>query len=184
MSLFSDIKEVKRKDPAARSSIEILFTYSGMHAVWIYRVAHLFWKIKLKFIARVISQIGRFLTNVEIHPGAQIGKNFVIDHGAGIVIGETAQIGNNVLMYHQVTLGGTGNECGKRHPSICDEVMIAAGAKILGNIKVGAFAKIGANAVVLKDVPPYATAVGMPARIIEGEKITEEDCSLVSKEKK
>jgi serine O-acetyltransferase len=122
---------------------------------------------------------------VDIHPGAQIGEKFIIDHGTGIVIGETAVIGNNVLMYHGVTLGGTGNDSSnKRHPSICDNVMIAAGAKILGNIRVGVGAKVGANTVVLKDIPPYSTAVGMPARIIEGKKILDEECSLISKERK
>lgn len=182
MGMRSDIKTLKAKDPAARHTLEILLTHSGLHAVWYYRVAHLLWKIKLKTIARIISNIARILTGVEIHPAAQIGKNFIIDHGTGVVIGETTVIGKNVLMYHGVTLGGTGNDSDhKRHPSICDNVMIAAGAKILGNIKIGLNAKIGANSVVLKDVPPYATAVGMPARIIEGNKITEDDCSLVAK---
>ena len=185
MSIWSDIKTLKQKDPAARHSLDILLTHNGMHAVWNYRIARFFWKIKLKLLARLISNFGRFVTGVEIHPGAQIGKNFVIDHGTGIVIGETTIIGNNVLIYHGVTLGGTGNDWKvKRHPSLCDNVMIAAGAKILGDIKIGLNAKVGANAVVLKDVPPYATAVGMPARIIEGDKITEEDCSLLSKEVK
>ena len=183
MGMRSDIKTLKRKDPAARHTLDILLTHSGLHAVWYYRISHFFWTIRLKMIARIISNIARFLTGVEIHPAAQIGKNFIIDHGTGTVIGETTIIGNNVLIYHGVTLGGTGNDSGKkRHPSICDDVMIAAGAKILGDIKIGNKAKIGANAVVLKDVPPYATAVGMPARIIEGEQITEEECSLVSKE--
>lgn len=184
MGMKSDIKNLKAKDPAARHTLEILLTHSGLHAVWFYRVAHFFWQIKLKMIARMISNTGRFFTSVEIHPGASIGKRFIIDHGTGIVIGETAVIGNDVLMYHQVTLGGTGNDSEhKRHPSICDGVMIAAGAKILGNIKIGYKAKVGANSVVLRDVPPYATAVGMPARIIEGKVLTEEECSLISKEK-
>jgi serine O-acetyltransferase len=182
MGIKSDIQTLKRKDPAARHTLEILLTHSGLHAVWYYRVSHFLWKIKLKLLARIVSNFARFLTGVEIHPGASIGKNFIIDHGTGVVIGETAEIGSNVLMYHQVTLGGTGNDSDhKRHPSICDDVMIAAGAKILGNIRVGIGAKIGANAVVLKDVPPYATAVGMPARFIEGKKLTEHECSLASK---
>ena len=184
MSLRSDIKTLKRKDPAARHTLEILLTHSGLHAVWHYRIAHFLWKMKFKTLARIVSSLSRFLTGVEIHPAAKIGKNFIIDHGTGVVIGETTVIGSNVLIYHQVTLGGTGNDSGhKRHPSICDDVMIAAGAKILGNIKIGFGAKIGANSVVLKDVPPYSTAVGMPARIIEGEKITSAECSLAEKTK-
>ena len=183
MGMRSDIKALKKKDPAARNTLEILLTHTGMHAVWHYRIAHFFWNIKLKLIARLISSISRFLTGVEIHPAAQIGKNFIIDHGTGVVIGETTVIGRDVLIYHQVTLGGTGNESGsKRHPTLCDGVMIAAGAKILGDIKIGLKAKVGANAVVLKDVPPYATAVGMPARIIENKVISEEECSLITKE--
>jgi serine O-acetyltransferase len=182
MGLRSDIRTVKRKDPAATSTLSIILTSNGMHAVWIYRVAHLLWKIHLKLLAKIVSGLGRFLTGVEIHPAAVIGKNFMIDHGSGIVIGETTIIGDNVLIYHQVTLGGTGNESGKkRHPSLCDGVMIAAGAKILGDIKIGANARVGANAVVLKDVPSNATAVGMPARIILNKNMTEEDCSLMSK---
>ncbi len=183
MGIRSDIKALRKKDPAARHSLEIFLTHSGMHAVWAYRIAHFFWKIKLKLIARIISTMTRFFTGVEIHPGAKIGKNFIIDHGTGVVIGETTVIGQNVLIYHQVTLGGTGNDSGaKRHPTLCDGVMIAAGAKILGNIQIGFKAKVGANAVVLKDVPPYATAVGMPARIIEKSVISDEECSLLSKE--
>jgi len=182
MGMISDIKTLKRKDPAARHTLDILLTHSGLHSVWYYRVAHFFWKIKFKMFARMISSFARFLTGVEIHPGAQIGKNFIIDHGTGVVIGETTIIGKNVLLYHGVTLGGTGNASGvKRHPTLCDEVMVAAGAKILGDIKIGFKARVGANTVVLKDVPPYSTAVGMPARIIEGDKLSEEDCSLVSK---
>ncbi|MBU1020234.1 MAG: serine O-acetyltransferase [Firmicutes bacterium] len=183
MGMISDIKTVKRKDPAARNALEIILTSNGMHAVWSYRVAHVLWKLKLKLLARMLSGFTRFLTGVEIHPGAQIGKNFMIDHGTGTVIGETTVIGNDVLIYHQVTLGGTGNATGKkRHPSICDGVMIAAGAKILGDIRIGSKAKIGANSVVLKDVPSSSTAVGMPARIILNEQITEEDCSLANKD--
>ena len=184
MGMFNDIKTLRQKDPSARHFIDIVLTHNGLHAVWNYRIAHLFWKIKLKLLARIVSNIGRRHTGVEIHPAAQIGKNFIIDHGSGIVIGETAVIGDNCLMYHGVTLGGTGNDSTlKRHPSVCDNVMIAAGAKILGNIKIGFGAKIGANSVVLIDVPPYATAVGMPARIIEGNKISEDECSLIKKER-
>lgn len=182
MSIRSDIQTLKRKDPAARHTLEIILTHSGLHAVWHYRIAHFLWKIKLKTIARMVSTFSRFLTGVEIHPAAKIGKNFIIDHGTGVVIGETTEIGNNVLIYHQVTLGGTGNDSGhKRHPSLCDDVMIAAGAKILGNIRIGYGSKVGANSIVLKDVPPYSTAVGMPARIIEGKKLTGDECSLANK---
>ena len=182
MGMLSDIKALKRNDPAARHALDIILTHNGLHAVWNYRLAHFFWKMKLKMIARIVSNIGRFFTGVDIHPGARIGKSFIIDHGTGIVIGETAILGDNVLMYHGVTLGGTGNHSGtKRHPSLCDEVMVAAGAKILGDIRVGYGAKVGANAVVLKDVPPHATAVGMPARFIEGKEVTDIECSLVSK---
>lgn len=185
MGLRSDIKTIKQKDPAAKSTLGILLTYNGMHAVWIYRVAHRLWKMRLRLFAKMLSSFARVFTGVEIHPGATIGKNFFIDHGNGVVIGETSIIGNNVLMYHQVTLGGTGNETGiKRHPSVCDNVMIAAGAKILGDIHIGTNAKIGANAVVLKDVPKNATAVGIPARIIFNGDVTEENCSLISKQKK
>lgn len=184
MGMIKDIQTLKKKDPAARHALDIILTHNGLHAVWNYRIAHFMWKIKLKMFARMISNFGRFTTGVDIHPGAQIGERFIIDHGTGIVIGETAVIGKNVLMYHGVTLGGTGNDSShKRHPSICDNVMIAAGAKILGNIRVGFGSRVGANSVVLKDVPPYATAVGMPARIIEGEKISEEECSLINKER-
>ncbi len=185
MGIRSDISTIKLKDPAAGSSLSIILTYNGMHAVWAYRVSHLFWNLKLKIIARIISSITRVFTGVEIHPGATIGKNLFIDHGQGVVIGETAEIGNNVLIYHQVTLGGTGNQKeGRRHPSVCDNVMIAAGAKILGSIHIGTNSKIGANAVVLKNVPANATAVGMPARFIYNGDVTEEDCSLVKKERK
>lgn len=183
MGIRSDIKAIKRNDPAARHGLEILLTYNGMHAVWIYRISHMFWDIKLKTMARMLSNIARFFTGVDIHPAAKIGKNFVIDHGSGVVIGETVIIGNNVLIYHQVTLGGTGNDSSvKRHPTICDCVMIATGAKILGDVKIGVLAKVGANAVVLTDVPPGATAVGIPARIIDNGLVNEENCSLLTKE--
>lgn len=182
MGILEDIRTIKEKDPAARHVIEILLTSQGLHAIWAYRVAHVFWKIKFKLLAKIISGVARFFTGIEIHPGATIGKRFMIDHGSGVVIGETTVIGNDVLIYHQVTLGGTGNDSEhKRHPSICDHVMIAAGAKVLGNIRVGLGAKIGANAVVLKDVPPYSTAVGLPARFIQNEVLNKEDCSLANK---
>lgn len=185
MSIRSDIKTIKLKDPAAASSLSILLTYNGMHAVWLYRISHFLWRFKLKLLARIVSSTARIFTGVEIHPGASIGKNLFIDHGNGVVIGETAEIGNNVLIYHQVTLGGTGNDTSeRRHPSVCDNVMIAAGAKILGGIHIGTNAKVGANAVVLKNVPANATAVGAPARIIYNGDVTMENCSLKAKERK
>ncbi|MFV5769169.1 serine O-acetyltransferase [Mammaliicoccus sciuri] len=162
-----DIQMVFDQDPAARSSFEVVMTYSGLHAIWSYLIANWFFKKKMYFIARSISQIARFITGVEIHPGATIGKRLFIDHGMGIVIGETCRIGNNVTIYQGVTLGGTGKERGKRHPDIGDNVLIAAGAKVLGNIEVGNNVNIGANSVVLKDVPDYSTVVGIPGRIVK-----------------
>ncbi|WP_353462960.1 serine O-acetyltransferase [Mammaliicoccus sciuri] len=162
-----DIQMVFDQDPAARSSFEVVMTYSGLHAIWSYLIANWFFKKKMYFIARSISQIARFFTGVEIHPGATIGKRLFIDHGMGIVIGETCHIGNNVTIYQGVTLGGTGKERGKRHPDIGDNVLIAAGAKVLGNIEVGNNVNIGANSVVLKDVPDYSTVVGIPGRIVK-----------------
>lgn len=164
--LIYDIKNVLKKDPAARNVLEVLLLYPTIHALIIYRIAHVFYKLNLKFIARLLSQIGRFLTGIEIHPGAVIGKGLFIDHGMGVVIGETAEIGDNVTMYHGTTLGGTGKDTGKRHPTVKDDVIIGAGAKILGPIIIGKGAKVGANSVVLKEVPEYATAVGTPARNI------------------
>ena len=157
---------MKEKDPAAKSNLEILVNYSGLHAVLFHRVAHWFYKKKFFFVARIISQISRFITGIEIHPGAKIGKGLLIDHGSGVVIGETAEIGDNCLIYQGVTLGGTGKECGKRHPTLGNNVMVGAGARILGPFKVGDNAKIASNAVVLEEVPANATAVGVPARIV------------------
>ncbi|NLM33886.1 MAG: serine O-acetyltransferase [Clostridiales bacterium] len=168
--MFKDIKQniqaVKQNDPAARTSFEIFMLYPSIHAILFHRVAHFLYKKHLFFLARLISQISRFITGIEIHPGAKIGKGLFIDHGMGVVIGETAEIGDNVTIFHGVTLGGTGKDKGKRHPTVGNNVVIGAGAKILGPIKIGDGAKIGANAVVLKDVPANATAVGIPARII------------------
>lgn len=161
-----DIKAIKERDPAARNGFEVFFLYSGFHAVLYYRVAHFFYKIKLKFIARWISQLGRFMTGVEIHPGATIGRGLMIDHGMGVVIGETAVVGDNCTIYQGVTLGGTGKDTGKRHPTIGNNVMIGSGAKVLGPFTVGDNAKIAAGAVVLDAVPEGATAVGVPARMI------------------
>lgn len=162
-----DINWILENDPAARNGFEVILLYPCIHALIMHRIAHGLYKINLKFLARVLSQISRFFTGIEIHPGAQIGKGFFIDHAMGVVIGETAIIGNDVIMYHGVTLGGTGKETGKRHPTIGNNVIIGAGAKVLGNITISDGVKIGANSVVLKDVPPYCTAVGVPAKIVK-----------------
>ncbi len=175
-NLRYDLKSIKERDPAARNCAEIFLLYSGFHAVLYYRVAHFFYKHKMKFIARWVSQTGRFFTGVEIHPGATIGRGLLIDHGMGVVIGETAVVGNNCTIYQGVTLGGTGKDAGKRHPTIGNNVMIGSGAKVLGPFSVGDNSKIAAGAVVLDTVPEGATAVGVPARmIIPGEK-TDEMC--------
>lgn len=158
-----DIESVMKNDPAARSKIEVLLLYQSIHVLIFYRIANRLYRFKLFFLARLISQLGRFFTGIEIHPGAKIGKGLFIDHGMGVVIGETAEIGDNVTIYHGVTLGGTGKEKGKRHPTVGNNVIIGCGAKVLGPINIGDGAKIGANAVVLKDVPQGKTAVGIPA---------------------
>ena len=155
---------MKKRDPAARSFLEIILCYPGLHALFFHRVAHVLWNYKLYLIARFVSHISRFLTAIEIHPAAKIGKRFFIDHGVGVVIGETAQVGDDVFIYHQVTLGATTSKKIKRHPTIGDGVIIGAGAKLLGPINVGKEAKIGANSVVVSDVPPRATMVGIPAK--------------------
>ena len=161
-----DLRSVMERDPAAGSELEVLLTYSGVHAVIVHRAAHWFYKHGHKVIARIISQTMRGITGIEIHPGAKIGKGLLIDHGSGVVIGETAEIGDYCLLYQGCTLGGTGKDHGKRHPTLGNNVMVGAGAKILGPFKVGDNAKIAANAVVLKEVPPNSTAVGVPARIV------------------
>lgn len=161
-----DIRAALDKDPAARSALEILLCYSGLHAILIYRVAHTLWNCKCKLTARFISQLGRWLTGIEIHPAAKIGSGLFIDHGMGVVIGETSEIGDNVLIFQGVTLGGTGKETGKRHPTIGNNAVIGVGAKVLGSITIGDNAIVGAGAVVLKSVPPDSTAVGVPARIV------------------
>ncbi|MGM7637229.1 serine O-acetyltransferase [Bacillus sp. Hm123] len=174
--LKEDIDTIFEQDPAARSYIEVVLTYSGLHAIWGHRLAHAFYKRKFYFIARLISQISRFFTGIEIHPGAQIGRRLFIDHGMGVVIGETCEIGNDVTIYQGVTLGGTGKEKGKRHPTVKDHVLIATGAKVLGSITVSENSKIGAGSVVLKDVPPDSTVVGIPGKIVirDGKKITKD----------
>lgn len=161
-----DINSVFDRDPAARSSLEVLFCYPGLHAVWLHRIAHWFWRRELFFLGRFVSQFSRFVTGIEIHPGARIGKRFFIDHGMGVVIGETAEIGDDVTIYHGVTLGGVTWDKVKRHPTLEDKVVIGSGAKILGPFTVGRGAKIGSNSVVVKEVPPNATVVGIPGKVV------------------
>lgn len=163
----SDIQAVFDNDPAARSWFEVVFTYSGLHAIWAHRVAHWFYRHKRYTIARIISQVSRFFTGIEIHPGAVIGNRLFIDHGMGVVIGETCEIGDDVVMYQGVTLGGTGKEKGKRHPTVGNNVVIASGAKVLGSFTVGDNSRIGANAVVLSAVPANSTVVGFKARVVK-----------------
>lgn len=173
--LKREIEVVFERDPAARSVFEIIFCYSGFHAVINHRIAHFFFRKKMFFVARFISQLSRFLTGIEIHPGAKIGEGFFIDHGSGVVIGETAEVGDNVTLYQGVTLGGTGKEKGKRHPTIGNNVTISAGAKVLGSFTVGDNVKIGGGSVVLKSVPSNCTVVGVPGRIVvrDGAKVTD-----------
>ena len=162
----TDIEAVKARDPAAKSDVEILFLYSGVHALLAYRVSHKLYVGKHYFSARMISQLARFLTGIEIHPGATIGKGLFIDHGMGVVIGETTEIGDHCTLYQGVTLGGTGKDTGKRHPTLGDNVMVGAGAKVLGPFKIGSGTKIASGAVVLEEIPENSTAVGIPARVV------------------
>lgn len=164
--LYYDAKNINKKDPASRNVLYVILLYPGFHAILFYRIAHFFSNLKLKFIARFISQLARFLTGIEIHPGAKIGKRLFIDHGMGIVIGETSTIGNNCTIYHGVTLGGTGKDKNKRHPDLGDNVIVGCGAKVLGPIKIGNNVKIGANAVILKEIPDNATVVGIPGHVV------------------
>jgi serine O-acetyltransferase len=161
-----DIATVLERDPAAKSRTEIFLCYSGLHAVWFYRINHWLWNHRAFLVARLFSQLARFLTGIEIHPGAKIGRRLFIDHGSGVVIGETAIIGSDVTLYQGVTLGGTGKENGKRHPTIEDDVVIGGGAKVLGNITIGRNCRIGAGSVVLRNVPEHSTVVGVPGHII------------------
>lgn len=161
-----DINSVFDRDPAALSALEIIFCYPGLHAVWLHRIAHWFWQQGWFFLGRFISHISRFLTGIEIHPGAKIGKRFFIDHGMGVVIGETAEIGDDVTIYHGVTLGGVTWDKVKRHPTLEDKVVVGSGAKILGPFTVGRGARIGSNSVVVKEVPPNATVVGIPGKVV------------------
>lgn len=169
----SDIQAVIENDPAARSRFEVIFTYSGLHAIWAHRIAHTCYNGRWYTLARVISQVSRFFTGIEIHPGAQIGDRLFIDHGMGVVIGETCIIGDDVVIYQGVTLGGTGKEKGKRHPTIGNNVVIGSGSKVLGSFSVGNNSSIGSNAVVLREVPDNCTVVGNPGRIVKrnGEKV-------------
>jgi serine O-acetyltransferase len=161
-----DVAAVLERDPAAKSKIEVVLLYSGLHALWIYRVNHWLWMHGWRFVARAMSQVGRLITGIEIHPGAQIGRRFFVDHGMGVVIGETTIVGDDVTLYQGVTLGGTGKEVGKRHPTIRNNVVIGAGARVLGNITIGENSRVGAGSVVLRDVPDNSTIVGVPGRIV------------------
>ena len=171
-----EVASVRERDPAARSTAEILLTYSGLHAVLLHRVAHKLHQNKCYVTARIISQLGKFFTGIEIHPGATIGKGLFIDHGTGVVIGETAEIGDNCILYQGVTLGGTGKGKGKRHPTLGNNVMVGCGAKVLGPFKIGDNVKIAANSVVLHEIPENCTAVGAPARVVrrDGVKVTQD----------
>ncbi|MBF0816854.1 serine O-acetyltransferase [Microbacterium paludicola] len=164
LNIREDVEAARRRDPAARGFVEIAALYPGLHAIWAHRVNHALWQRGFRFIARAGSQVTRWLTGIEIHPGARIGRRFFIDHGMGVVIGETAEIGDDVMLYHGVTLGGTALSKGKRHPTLGDGVAVGAGAKILGPVTVGAHSAVGANAVVTKDAPPYSVVVGVPAK--------------------
>jgi len=166
-AIQDDIQAIFERDPAARTTVEVLLCYPGLHALILHRLAHWFWLRNLSTLARFISSVSRFLTGIEIHPGAQLGKRLFIDHGMGVVIGETAVVGDDVTLYQHVTLGGTGLHKGKRHPTVGNGVIIGSGAKILGNILIGDEARVGANAVVLKDVPNGATVVGIPGKILQ-----------------
>ncbi|MBT0585724.1 serine O-acetyltransferase [Alteromonas oceanisediminis] len=162
-----DIRSVFHRDPAARTTFEVLTNYPGLHAIWLHRLAHKLWRKNWKWLGRSVSTFSRWLTGIEIHPGAQLGRRFFIDHGMGVVIGETAIIGDDVTLYHGVTLGGTTWKAGKRHPTLANNVVIGAGAKVLGPITIHEGAKVGSNSVVVKDVPAHATAVGIPGRIVQ-----------------
>jgi len=171
--MLEDLTTVMERDPAARSRSEVLLCYSGLHALWLHRIAHWLWIHHFYLCSRWLSQFGRFLTGIEIHPEAQVGRRLFIDHGMGVVIGETSIVGDDVTLYQGVTLGGTGKERGKRHPTVCDNVVIGAGAKILGNIVVGKNSRIGAGSVVLRNIPDDSTVVGVPGHIIfrEGKRV-------------
>jgi serine O-acetyltransferase len=166
MSLRDDVRVIFERDPAATNLVEVLLTYPGLHALITYRIAHWLRARRIPLLPRLVSHFGRLISGIEIHPGAKIGRGFFIDHGMGVVIGETAEIGDNVTLYQGVTLGGTGKERGKRHPTLGSDIVVGSGAKILGAINIGDGVRIGAGAVVLRDVPPHSTAVGVPAKIV------------------
>jgi serine O-acetyltransferase len=173
-----DIEAVFQHDPAARTKLEVVLTYPGLHAIWSHRIAHWFWQHELKLVARMVSEFARFLTGIEIHPGAAIGRRFFIDHGMGVVIGETTEIGDDVLLYQSVTLGGTSLKKEKRHPTIEDSVMISAGASVIGPVRIGRGSRIGAGAVVVSSSPPFSTIVGIPGKVIEGESTRQDVAEL------
>lgn len=174
-NIFDDLEAARDRDPAARSTLEIILAYPGLHALWMHRLAHWLWQQGMPILPRLVSHFNRWMTGIEIHPGAKIGKGVFIDHGMGVVIGETSEVGDNVTMYQGVTLGGTGKETGKRHPTVGANVVIAAGAKVLGPIVIGDNSKVGAGAVVIRDVPPNCTVVGVPGRVVmqEGEPVVD-----------
>jgi serine O-acetyltransferase len=167
-TIREQVETIFREDPAAKSVLEIVLCYPGFHAILLHRLAHRLYRMHCPLLPRVISQVGRFFTGIEIHPGARIGRRFFIDHGMGVVIGETSEIGDDVLLYQGVTLGGTGKEKGKRHPTLGNNVVVGTGAKILGNIRIGAHVKVGAGSVVIHPVPDYSTVVGIPGRVVRG----------------
>lgn len=164
IGIREDIAAARRRDPAARGSIEIALLYPGLHAIWVHRVSHALWHRGWRFVARTVSQVARWLTGIEIHPGARIGRRFFIDHGMGVVIGETAEVGDDVMLYHGVTLGGTSLSHGKRHPTLHDGVVVGSGAKVLGPVTIGARSAVGANAVVTRSAPADSIVVGIPAK--------------------
>jgi serine O-acetyltransferase len=178
-AIRDDIRAAKERDPAVPSTLQVIFAYPGVHAIWGYRISHWLWQRGAKVAARIVNEITRILTGVDIHPGATLGKRLFIDHATGVVIGETAEVGDDVMIYHGVTLGGSGNDTGKRHPTIGDRVTIGAGAKVLGAIKIGDDSRIGANAVVVKEVPSSAVVVGVPGQIISRAKPGTGDDSMM-----
>jgi serine O-acetyltransferase len=173
-----DIQTVFHNDPAARTTLEVILAYPGVHAIWLYRFAHWLWNHHLKLVARMVSEVSRFTTGIEIHPGATIGRRLFIDHGMGVVMGETTEIGDDVLIYQGVTLGGTSLKKEKRHPTIEDHVMVSAGASVIGPVRIGRGSRIGAGAVVVSSAPPYSTIVGIPGKVIEGESARQDVAEL------
>lgn len=173
-----DVQTVFHNDPAARTTLEVILAYPGVHAIWLHRFAHWLWNHRLKLVARMVSEVSRFFTGIEIHPGATIGRRLFIDHGMGVVMGETTEIGEDVLIYQGVTLGGTSLKKEKRHPTIEDHVMVSAGASVIGPVRIGRGSRIGAGAVVVSSAPPYSTIVGIPGKVIEGESARQDVAEL------